>query len=78
MASVVFLDSTVLVSADDASAGPKRDTARNLIRKHVGDGTAVVSLQVVQEYYAVATRGCPGGSGSGTSPDFIRGESRVF
>ena len=56
MSSLVFLDSNVLVYADDASSGPKRSTARDVIKKHVGDGTAVVSLQVLQEYYAVATR----------------------
>jgi predicted nucleic acid-binding protein len=53
---LVFLDSNILVYADDESAGPKRVTARSLVKKHVGDGTAVVSLQVLQEYFAVATR----------------------
>ena len=55
MPSLVFFDSNVLVYADDLSAGAKCDTARVLLRKHFGDGTAVVSLQVLQEYYAVAT-----------------------
>ena len=53
---LVFLDSNILVYADDESAGPKRLTARSLVKKHVGNGTAVVSLQVLQEYFAVATR----------------------
>ena len=53
---LVFLDSNILVYADDESAGPKRVTARTLVKKHVGNGTAVVSLQVLQEYFAVATR----------------------
>jgi predicted nucleic acid-binding protein len=56
MASLVFFDSNVLVYADDASAPAKCQTARRLLKEHVGDGTAVVSLQVLQEYYAVATR----------------------
>jgi len=53
---LVFLDSNILVYADDESAGPKRVTARTLVKKHVGNGTAVVSLQVLQEYFTVATR----------------------
>lgn len=53
---LVFLDSNILVYADDESAGPKRVTARTLVKKYVGNGTAVVSLQVLQEYFAVATR----------------------
>jgi hypothetical protein len=44
------------VYADDQSSGAKLTIARNLLEQHVGDGTAVVSLQVLQEYYAAATR----------------------
>ena len=69
MPSLVFFDANILVYADDASAGRKRETARALISKHVTDGTAVVSLQVLQEYYAVATRKL------GMAPD--RAEERV-
>src|SRR5215831_3611719 len=56
MASLVFFDSNVLVYADDASSGAKCGTARALVKQHVGDGTAVVSLQVLQEYFVVVTR----------------------
>ena len=56
MGSLVFLDSNILVYTDDASSPEKRATARALVNKHLGDGTAVVSLQVLQEYFAVTTR----------------------
>ena len=51
-----FVDSNVLVYADDRSAGPKRDRARELILEVMGARTGVLSLQVLQEYFAVATR----------------------
>jgi predicted nucleic acid-binding protein len=51
-----FVDSNVLVYADDRSAGPKRDRARELILSVMGARTGVLSLQVLQEYFAVATR----------------------
>jgi predicted nucleic acid-binding protein len=55
MPSLTFFDSNTLVYADDASTGAKREIARDILKKHVSQGTAVVSLQVLQEYYAVAT-----------------------
>jgi predicted nucleic acid-binding protein len=51
-----FVDTNVLVYADDLDAGPKRETARALLRKVVSTGDAVFSLEVLQEYFAVATR----------------------
>lgn len=51
-----FIDSNVLVYADDRSAGPKRDQARALIREAMLTKTGVLSLQVLQEYFSVATR----------------------
>src|SRR5688500_5308103 len=52
----VFLDSNVLVYGDDAAAGAKRDRAVELIGDLVRTGAAVISTQVLQEYYSVATR----------------------
>lgn len=72
MPSLAFFDSNMLVYADDASAGAKRETARDLLRNHVGQGTAVVSLQVLQEYFAVATRKL------GLAPDAAQERVRVF
>lgn len=51
-----FVDSNVFVYADDRSAGVKRDRARDLIREVMGARTGVLSLQVLQEYFAVSTK----------------------
>jgi len=51
-----FVDTNVLVYADDRSAGPKRYQARKLIQDVMRTKTGVLSLQVLQEYFAVATR----------------------
>lgn len=56
MTARCFVDSNVFVYADDRSAGPKRDRARELIRTATADGTVTVSIQVLQEYFAVATK----------------------
>lgn len=56
MTARCFVDSNVLLYADDNSAGPKRDRARELISELMSTGTAVLSLQVLQEYFAVATK----------------------
>jgi predicted nucleic acid-binding protein len=56
MTGPCFVDTNVLVYADDQDAGPKRETARALLRRIVSTGEAVFSLQVLQEYFAVATR----------------------
>jgi predicted nucleic acid-binding protein len=51
-----FFDTNVLVYADDEDAGTKRDKARALIAKRVATAEAVVSTQVLQEYFVIATR----------------------
>ena len=56
MTARCFVDTNVLVYADDRSAGPKRDRARTLIRELMASGTGTLSLQILQEYFAVATR----------------------
>lgn len=56
MKSRVFLDTNVLVYADDADAGPKCGIARRIIDDETRQKRAVLSTQVLQEYYAVATR----------------------
>jgi predicted nucleic acid-binding protein len=55
-ASLVFFDSNVLVYADDAASPAKRERAIELVAEHLRRGTAVVSLQVLQEYFVAATR----------------------
>ena len=56
MTGPFFVDTNVLVYADDLDAGPKREAARALLRQIVSTGEAVFSLQILQEYFAVATR----------------------
>jgi predicted nucleic acid-binding protein len=52
----VFLDTNILVYADDADAGPKRDRAQQVIEAALSNGNGVLSTQVLQEYFVVATR----------------------
>ncbi|MCC5861859.1 MAG: PIN domain-containing protein [Gammaproteobacteria bacterium] len=50
-----FFDSNVLVYTDDADATEKRERALDLWEAHRRAGHAVISVQVLQEYYRVAT-----------------------
>ena len=52
----VFLDSNILIYSDDKRYPQKQQTALSLIRSHRLDRTGVVSLQVLQEYFRIATR----------------------
>ena len=51
-----FVDTNVLVYADDDRDAAKRDRARALIRDLMREGRGVISLQVLQEFFAAATR----------------------
>lgn len=52
----VFLDTNVLVYADDLDAGDKRTRAQALLRQLITDSRAVISTQVVQEFFVAITR----------------------
>jgi predicted nucleic acid-binding protein len=56
MNGLAFFDTNVLVYADDASSPEKQNRAIALLAEHLRRGTAVVSLQVLQDYFAAATR----------------------
>jgi predicted nucleic acid-binding protein len=56
MNELAFFDTNVLVYADDASSPKKQDRAITLFAGHLRHGSAVVSLQVLQEYFVAATR----------------------
>ncbi|PWB76563.1 MAG: twitching motility protein PilT [Holophagae bacterium] len=56
MTAPYFVDTNVLVYADDRGAGVKRDRARELIRSAFRDGRARLSTQVLAEYFAAAIR----------------------
>lgn len=45
-----FLDSNIIVYANDATDEQKQETAINLIQKHMREGSGVISTQVMQEY----------------------------
>ncbi|RMF86293.1 MAG: PIN domain-containing protein [Nitrospirae bacterium] len=50
-----FLDTNVLVYADDLDAGPKREVAREVLREALVSGCGVVSTQVLQEFFVITT-----------------------
>ncbi|HEX3554815.1 MAG TPA: PIN domain-containing protein [Thermoanaerobaculia bacterium] len=56
MTARYFVDTNVFIYADDESAGPKRDQARELIREIMSSRAGVLSLQVLQEYFSAATK----------------------
>jgi predicted nucleic acid-binding protein len=56
MSGLAFFDTNVLIYADDRSSPEKQNRAIALFAEHVRRGTAVVSLQVLQEYFVAATR----------------------
>src|SRR5262249_5055965 len=49
-------DTNVIVYTDDRSAPAKQKRALSLFAEHRANGSAVVSIQVLQEYFAAATR----------------------
>jgi len=51
-----FIDTNVIVYADDRAAGDKGERARALLQELMSSRTGVISLQVLQEYFVVATR----------------------
>lgn len=53
--SKVFLDSNLLIYTDDARSPAKQTTAMRLIETHLHQRSAVLSIQVLQEYFSVAT-----------------------
>ena len=51
-----FFDTNVLIYADDEDAGEKRDRGRSLIEEALVTGSGVLSTQVLQEFFSIATR----------------------
>lgn len=54
--NLAFFDSNVLIYADDSSAPDKQRRANDLFIEHLQHGMAVLSLQVLQEYFVTVTR----------------------
>jgi len=56
MSARSFFDTNVLVYADDKAAPAKQRRALDLLAEHRREGTGVVSLQILQEYFVTITR----------------------
>ncbi len=58
MRDKVFLDTNIFIYSIDSAPefSHKRDTARELVKEHVNNESGVISIQVLQEFYQVATR----------------------
>ena len=54
MSVFVFLDTNIIVYANDRRDPIKHRRAMELVAEHMRDGTAVISTQVLQEYANVA------------------------
>ncbi len=59
MSGSYFLDSNVLVYTFDARAPAKRAAAKALVEKALAEGSGIISFQVVQEFFNVATQRFP-------------------
>src|SRR5579884_2127981 len=56
MSELAFFDTHILLHADDSAYPGKKNRAIALVAEHFRQGTAVVSLQVLQEYFVAAPR----------------------
>lgn len=56
MAGKTFIDTNILVYAADEDAGAKRDASRAVLAAIAGEGSGVISTQVMQEFFVAATR----------------------
>ena len=56
MSAAVFVDTNILLYADDKSVPAKRKRAQELIREVFRARTGWLSLQVLQEYFVIATK----------------------
>src|SRR5438309_124919 len=54
--SVEFVDTKVLVYAHDRGMGPKQDRAIELMARLSANSIGAISVQVLVEFYSVATR----------------------
>ena len=54
--SVEFVDANVLIYANDGGAGAKHVKAKDLVERLIEEGAGALSIQVLAEFYSVATR----------------------
>ena len=51
-----FIDTNLLIYSDDSAYPDKQETATSLLATLRSSGTGVLSIQVLQEYFSIATR----------------------
>lgn len=56
MSDKVFFDTNIWVYAFDPAEPAKKSQARELIKAYASTGSLMLSIQVLQEFYAVTTR----------------------
>lgn len=54
--SAEFVDTNILIYAHDGGAGTKHEKSVDLVERLLEDGSGVLSIQVLTEFYAAATR----------------------
>jgi predicted nucleic acid-binding protein len=72
MSDKVFVDTNVLVYAHDLDAGERHDVAVRLVSELWETRAAVISTQVLQEFYVNATRKIPSPLPRSTARQIIR------
>ena len=72
MTDKVFVDTNVLVYAHDLDAGERHDAAARLVAELWEARTAVISTQVLQEFYVNATRKIPSPLARATARRIVR------
>lgn len=55
MSQRTFIDTNIFIYADDDGSGLKQKRAREVLEQPVRTGNAVISTQVLQEYFNIAT-----------------------
>jgi predicted nucleic acid-binding protein len=56
VSSRVFLDTSILICADDADSPEKRERAQQIVEAALTNGNGVLSTQILQEYFVEATK----------------------
>lgn len=59
MSDKTFVDSNILIYAHDFRAAAKNEIAKSALRQLWSEGTGVLSMQVLQEFYVNVTRKIP-------------------
>jgi predicted nucleic acid-binding protein len=66
-----FLDTNVLVYAHDVDAGRKHTEARDLVLRLIDEGTGLISVQVLQEFFVAVTKKIPSPLDADTAEEII-------